>query len=94
MPRRAVAAREKDRIHWTLAHQDRAQLLSLIVRRIYTLRNQILHGGATWQSSANRDPLRDCTAFMQRLLPILIALMMDHPDSLWGDPYYPYVQAG
>ncbi len=44
MPRRAVAAREKDRIHWMLAHQDRAQLLSLIVRRIYTLRNQILHG--------------------------------------------------
>ena len=59
-------------------------VLSVVLSRIYTLRNQVLHGGATWGSSVNREQLRDCTNFMAKLVPLVIEVMMDHPDTLWG----------
>ena len=42
-----------------LAKHDTSTLLSVILSRMYTLRNQLMHGGATWNSSVNRDQLRD-----------------------------------
>ena len=59
--------------------------------RLYTLRNQLVHGGATWDSEVNREQLRDCTAFLSKLVPVVIELMMDNPDTLWGDPVFPVV---
>ena len=41
--------------HVALGKQDTVTVLSIVLSRIYTLRNQLLHGGATWQSSVNRD---------------------------------------
>jgi hypothetical protein len=61
--------------------------------RIYTLRNQFMHGGATWNSSVNRDQIRDCTHFMLKLVPVVIEIMMDHPKTLWGYPCYPVVDS-
>ena len=57
--------------------------------RLYTLRNQLLHGGATWQSSVNRTQLRDGTAILGDIVPVLIEIMMDHPGELLGEPCYP-----
>ncbi|EEG7582877.1 hypothetical protein GXS47_005145, partial [Salmonella enterica] len=37
-----------------LASSDTPQLLGVIFSRLYTLRNQLIHGGATWSSSVNR----------------------------------------
>lgn len=59
--------------------------------RMYTLRNQIVHGGATWNSKYNRDQVRDSRNIMETLLPIFIRLMIDNPDEDWGRPYYPVV---
>ena len=56
-------------------------------------RNQLVHGGATWDSDVNRDQLRDCTRFLGKLVPLIIELMMDNPDTLWGDPSFPVVNA-
>jgi hypothetical protein len=74
------------------AHQT-TTVLAIILSRMYTLRNQLVHGGATWNSSVNRDQLRDCCAFIGKLVPFVITLMMDHPDTLWGDACYPVVDA-
>ena len=76
-----------------LAAGDAGKALGLILSRLYTLRNQLVHGGATWDSDINRDQLRDCTAFLGKLVPVVIELMMDNPDTLWGDPAYPVVEA-
>jgi len=76
-----------------LAAGDAGKALGLILSRLYTLRNQLVHGGATWDSDINRDQLRDCTAFLNKLVPVVIELMMDNPDTLWGDPAYPVVDA-
>jgi hypothetical protein len=77
--------------HQALGRLDTVTVLSVVLARIYTLRNQVLHGGATWGSSVNREQLRDCTHFMAKLVPLVIEVMMDHPDTLWGDAVYPVV---
>lgn len=51
-----------------------------------------MHGGATYNSSANRQQLKDCTEMLQILVPTIIEIMMNHPESLWGDPVYPLVE--
>ena len=74
-----------------LANQRTRDVLAVVLSRMYTLRNQLLHGGATWDSSVNREQLRDCSAFLGKLVPTIIQLMMDNPDTLWGDACYPVV---
>ena len=68
-----------------LAGHKTTTVLSIVLSRMYTLRNQLIHGGATWNSRVNRDQLRDCSAFLGKLVPFIIELMMDHPETLWGE---------
>lgn len=70
-----------------------AQLLATVLDRLYVLRNQIVHGGATWNSQANRSQVRDAGAILGKLLPVMIMLMMDHPETSFGDIAYPVVPA-
>ena len=72
-----------------LAENETAKLLQIVLARLYVLRNQILHGLATWNSKINRDQIRDGTAILERLIPIVINLMMDDPRRNWGDHAYP-----
>lgn len=74
-----------------LASGNTPVLLSVVFNRLYTLRNQLIHGGATWGGKVNRDQLRDCTRLLGNLVPVIIALMMDNPNALWGDAVYPVV---
>jgi hypothetical protein len=78
--------------HVALGRQDTVTVLSIVLSRIYVLRNQLVHGGATWGSSVNREQLRDCTNFMAKLVPLVIEVMMDHPETLWGEGCYPVVK--
>jgi len=75
-----------------LGRHDTVTVLSIVLSRIYTLRNQLIHGGATWGSSVNRDQVRDCVGFMGKLVPLVIEVMLDHPETLWGDACYPVVE--
>lgn len=77
--------------HDALKRQDTAEVLSMLFGRLYVLRNQLVHGGATWNSSVNRDQLRDGARILGELVPIFIDLMMDHADEDWGKPFYPVV---
>lgn len=81
----------KQAAHTALAQKDTAKVLSIIFGRLYTLRNQIIHGGATYASSANRSQLRDATAILGDLVPALIEIMMDNSQAHWGDACYPLV---
>ncbi|MGL6420135.1 hypothetical protein ACSZMW_21270 [Aeromonas allosaccharophila] len=75
-----------------LASGNTPQLLGVVFNRLYTLRNQLIHGGATWNSSVNRTQLKDCANLLGKLVPEIIELMMTHPDTLWGDACYPVVE--
>ena len=57
-------------------------VLSIVLSRIYTLRNQLVHGGRTWNCLANREQMRDCVNLMGKLVPLVIEIMMDHPTTL------------
>ena len=76
-----------------MAKRDTAKILSVMFDRLYVLRNQLIHGGATWNSSVNRDQVRDGAAVMGCLLPVFIDIMMDHPDRGWDMPHYPVIPA-
>jgi hypothetical protein len=75
-----------------LGQQDTPKILSVLFDRLYVMRNQLLHGGATWNSGVNRQQVRDGAAIMDWLLPIFIDIMMDHPGHDWGRPFYSVVE--
>lgn len=69
-----------------------ATCLMLVLERLYVLRNQLVHGGATWNSSANRDQLRDGVHLLSALVPQMLALMMDadtQQQEAFGPVAYP-----
>ena len=74
-----------------LAGGDTLQVLSIVLARLYVLRNQLMHGGATWNGSVNRHQVRDCANLLGKLVPIVIEIMMDHPEHDWGVATYPVI---
>lgn len=69
-------------------------MLSVIFNLLYTLRNQIIHGGATYGSKANRSQLKDTRNILEMIVPTIVEIMLEHPDKFngWGKPFYPYVR--
>ena len=83
--------RDKQNTHKALKDGDTETVLKVLFDRLYVLRNQLVHGGATWNGSVNRAQVRDGANIMAFLTPRFIALMMDNPQRDWGPPYYPVV---
>ena len=82
--------REKEESSFTT--RDVGDVLRKLFERLYVLRNQMVHGGATWGSTVNRDQVTVGAKLMKLLLPTFVALMLDNPDYGWGKPYYPLVK--
>ena len=72
--------------------RETAEVLKTVLVRLYTLRNQLMHGGATWGSSINRAQVRDGRAILGSVLPVMLALMMRQPQSFQAAPFYPVVK--
>lgn len=87
-------AASRRRIASALRNRDTASVLEILFDRLYVLRNQLIHGGATWAGSANRAQVRDGTAILARMLPVMIELMLDNPEVDWGRPHYPLITDG
>lgn len=81
----------KRRAMRALMDGDTATVLAIVCDRLYVLRNQLVHGGATWNSAVNRQQVRDGAAILARLVPIVIGLMLDRPHEDWGAIGYPVV---
>jgi len=67
-------------------------LLRIVLDRLYVLRNQLIHGGATYKSKINRSQVRDGGNLLIMLLPIIVDIIMLHPEQEWGNVYYPPVK--
>ena len=81
-----------------LARRDTFTVLAVVFDRLYTLRNQIFHGGATYPSGFGRDQIRDGSRIMASLVPAILDIMQQdidgNPDSeLWGKVAYPRINA-
>ncbi|MFM8472719.1 MAG: hypothetical protein ACKOBV_04235 [Candidatus Kapaibacterium sp.] len=75
--------------HGAVHHGEVYTYTRLVLSRLYVLRNQIVHGSATWNSSANRAQTQDAAQVMRSFVPLMIDIMMDDPDQDWGEPLYP-----
>lgn len=87
---------EKKRVSSALSRQDVLTILSIVFHRLYTLRNQIFHGGATYPSGFGRTQIRDGSRIMASLVPAIINIMQQElnrdPDSeTWGKVAYPRI---
>lgn len=86
-------AEEKQKVLNALAQKDSVEVLMVLFNRLYTLRNQLIHGGATYQSSINRSQLKDSCKILHALLPVFILLLLENSSTLdMGKPFYPVVQ--
>lgn len=74
---RAVVERGTDRV------------LEVVFGRLYVLRNQLVHGGATWNSRVNRAQVRDGANILMALIPLVVELMIEHPEAGFGAILYP-----
>lgn len=83
--------RAKTSSHKALANNDVIGVLSVVFNRLYTLRNQIIHGGATFSSRVNRDQLSDACHILAELMPIVLDIMMRKDSQPWGDAIYPVI---
>ncbi|OTG94196.1 HEPN domain-containing protein [Acinetobacter sp. ANC 3832] len=85
--------KEKNKVSRALQEKDTVDILFVIFNRLYTLRNQIMHGGATYNSSVNRKQLQDACNILSALLPVFIYVLLENAKTLdLGMPFYPVVQ--
>jgi hypothetical protein len=75
-----------------LVEKDTAIFLKILFDRIYILRNQLMHGGATLGSTLNREQVRDSARILEQLVPSIIHIVMEHPNKQWGEPCFPPVE--
>lgn len=71
-------------------------ILRIVFLRLYTLRNQIFHGGATFGTGWGRDQVRDGSQIMASLVPVILKVMRrdieNAPESdVWGKVQYPRI---
>ena len=73
--------------------KDTVKVLEVVFDRLYVLRNQLVHGGATWNSKINRRQVTDGANLLHSLMPAIIALMLAHPEMDFGGIAYPVIDA-
>jgi hypothetical protein len=76
-----------------LMSKDTAKVINIVFNRLYTLRNQIVHGGATWNSSVNRDQLRDANKILGKIIPVIIDILINNVEQDWGKACYPVINS-
>ena len=74
-----------------LSRKKVAPLFSIVLDRLYVLRNQVLQGGATYQSRVNRDQVTDGVALLSSIMPIIISIMLNSSEENWGEIAYPVI---
>ena len=83
--------KSKESANRALGQSNTEKVLAIVFERLYTLRNQLIHGGATWGSAVNRDQVRDGTRIMNQVVPTVISIMLNNNPKLLGEPRYPVV---
>lgn len=66
-------------------------VLEVVFSRLYTLRNQLVHGGATHNSSVNRDQIKDGVRILESMVPVMIEIILQNPHEDFGAISYPVI---
>lgn len=77
----------------SLANQMTTGVVEELFERLYVLRAQVFHGAATRGSKLNRGNLRNGAELLSKLIPAMIAIMMEAgPTENWGEVCFPPIQ--
>ena len=86
-------ATERVRIQEALLHHQTIELLLIIFGRFYTVRNQLIQGGSTYNSALMRKHLKAACEILMKLLTQFMHVLLEHSRELDRDkPFYPMVQ--
>ncbi len=85
--------KSRNRVARALRSKNTVLILEILFDRLYVLRNQLIHGGATWGSAVNRDQVRGGRNILAHLTPFYIELMMDNPNLPWTRGHYPVLES-
>ena len=86
--------REEKRALRALTDRDRVALvLNMTLERVYIVRCQLAHGSATYQGSVNREQVRNCSNFLNLVVPEILNVFRANPDEDWGRAPYPPIEA-
>lgn len=82
-----------------LLGDDTHTVLKEVFGRLYVLRNQLFHGGATFATGWGRSQVRDGSRIMASLVPEILKIMQNdvkiNPDTnTWGAVAFPRVNEG
>jgi hypothetical protein len=80
--------------HTTPGSLSPRDALPIVFARLYTLRNQIVHGGVTARNGWGRRQLQAGSRTMEKVIPVVLKIMKTHIDgdptsNAWGDLRYP-----
>ena len=87
---------ERGRANRALQKRMVHSVLEIVFRRLYVLRNQIFHGGATFGTGWGKDQVRQGSRLMASLVPAVLDIMRAdieaNPDTdIWGKVAYPRI---
>ena len=71
------------------ANGDINHALNCIFDLLYVLRNQLIHGLATYKGSVNREQVQNGSMILAKAVPCFAVLMLGYPDQDWGQSPYP-----
>lgn len=75
-----------------LAERNVVLVMNVVLDRLYCLRNQLMHGGATYHSKVNRQQVKDGKKMLSELMPIIIEIMKYSGNRHdWGKISYPVI---
>lgn len=83
--------RSKASANRALGRMNTRTVLAVIFDRLYVLRNQLMHGSATWNSSVKLDQVQDSANILGQVVPAIISIMLDSGSEVWGELRYPVV---
>jgi len=76
-----------------LREGQHAAFLERLLSRVHFVRNQLVHGGSSYNGALNRTAVRRASVMMEHLLGCFLQILMEHGyvDD-WGDLCYPPIQ--
>ena len=81
----------RDIVNRALVAKNTVVILQILFSRLYTLRNQLVHGNATWNGAVNKRQVNDGYKLISNLQPLFLSIMLDNPDENWGELAFPIV---
>ncbi len=90
----------KEKSHISLANlmskeeyeEDCIIFLGILFDRLYLLRNQLIHGCATFAGKVNAEQIKLAKNILEDMVPILINILLENPEIDLGEIPYPVIE--